>query len=181
MDYKIVHRTFICAVLLALALMFVGCGNDSFIMLSSTESPARATTSNFELDISGISGAELTAELRQNGNTTTEPLISLDNSAKELSLALIPGKNKDGKYNQINVTASSGDLTGNAMFHDLPEAIGWSFTTRKLNEKIQITAGESKILAVLALDTGNGAWTIDLDAIDQKDYDCIVIIRAEFK
>ena len=172
------RRTLICAILTALVLVFVGCGNDSFIMLTSTEAPERATTSNFELD---ISGAEITAELRQNGNTTTEPLISLDNSAKDLSLALIPGKNEDGKYNQINVTASSGDLTRNAMFPDLPEAIGWSFTTLKLNEKLQITAGESKILAVLALDTGNGAWTIDLDAIDQKDYDCIVIIRAEFK
>lgn len=175
------RRTLICAILTALVLVFVGCGNDSFIMLTSTEAPARATTSNFELDIRGISGAEITAELRQNADTTTEPLISLDNSAKDLSIALIPEKHEGDKYNRINVTASSGDLTRNAMFPDLPEAIGWSFTTLKLNEKLQITAGESKILAVLALDTGNGAWTIDLDAIDQKDYDCIVIIRAEFK
>ena len=181
MDYMTIQRTFICAILLALALMLVGCGNDSFNTLTSTESPARDAKAAFELDIRGISGAELTVELRQNWDTTTEPLISLDNSAKDLSLALIPGKNEDGKYNQINVTASSGDLTRNAMFTDLPEAIGWSFTTLKLNEKKHITAGESKIIAVLALDTGNGVWTIDLDAIDQKDYDCIVIIRAEFK
>ena len=59
MDYKIVHRTFICAVLLALALMFVGCGNDSFITLTSTESPARDAKAVFELDISGISAPKL--------------------------------------------------------------------------------------------------------------------------
>ena len=97
-------RTLVCAILFALALMFVGCGNDSFIT-----------------------------------------------------------------------------LTRNAMFTDLPEAAGWSFSTQKQNEKLKITAGETKILAVLALDTGNGVRSIDLDAIDQKDYDCIVIIRAEFK
>ena len=79
MDYKIVHRTFICAVLLALALMFVGCGNDSFIMLSSTESPARDAKAVFELDISGISAPKSPPKLRQNGETQSEPLISLDN------------------------------------------------------------------------------------------------------
>lgn len=72
-------------------------------------------------------------------------------------------------------------LTRNAMFNDLPEAIGWSFSTQKQNEKLKITDGETKVLAALALDTGNGVRSIDLDAIDQKDYDCIVIIRAEFK
>ena len=59
--------------------MFVGCGNQSFITLTSTESPARDAKAVFELDISGISGAEITAELRQNGETQSEPLISLDN------------------------------------------------------------------------------------------------------
>lgn len=161
--------------------MFVGCGNDSFITLTSTESPARDAKAAFELDISGIGGAEITAELRQNGETQTEPLISLDNSAKDLTITLTPDKQDSDKYNRVNITASSGNLTRNAMFNDLPEAIGWSFTTRKLNEKLQITASETKILAALALDTGNGVRSIDLDAIDQKDYDCIVIIRAEFK
>ena len=161
--------------------MFVGCGNDSFIMLTSTESPARVATGNFELDIRGISGAEITAELRKNGETSTEPLITLDNSAKELSIALTPEKHESDKYNRVNVTASSGDLTRNAMFTDLPEAIGWSFTTRKLNEKLQITAGDTKVLAALALDTGKGVMSIDLDTIDKKNYDCIIIIRAEFK
>ena len=59
--------------------MFVGCGNQSFITLTSTESPARDAKAVFELDISGINGAEITTELRQNGETQSEPLISLDN------------------------------------------------------------------------------------------------------
>ncbi len=181
MDYKIVHRTLVCAILTALAFLFVGCGNDSFITLTSTESPARDAKAAFELDISGISGAEITAELRQNGETQSEPLISLDNSAKDLEITLTPDKQDSDKYNRVNLTASSGDLTRNAMFIDLPEASGWSFSTRKQNEKLKITAGEFKILAALALDTGNGVRSINLDNIDDADYDCIVIIRAEFK
>lgn len=76
MDYKIAQRTLVCAILFAPVLMFVGCGNQSFITLTSTESPARDAKAVFELD---ISGAEITAELRQNGETRSEPLISLDN------------------------------------------------------------------------------------------------------
>ena len=69
-------------------------------------------------------------------------------------------------------------LTRNAMFTDLPEAAGWSFSTQKQNEKLKITAGESKVLA--ALDTGNGVRSINLDNIDENNYDCVIIIRAVF-
>ena len=160
--------------------MLVGCGNDSFITLTSTESPARDAKAAFELDISGISGAEITAVLRQNGETHSEPLISLDNSAKDLTITLTPDKQDSDKYNRVNITASSGNLTRNAMFNDLPEAIGWSFSTQKQNEKLKITAGETKVLAALALDTGNGVRSINLDNIDENNYDCVIIIRAEF-
>ena len=178
MDYKIAQRTLVCAILFALAFMFVGCGNQSFITLTSTESPARDAKAVFELDISGINGAEITTELRQNGESNTQPLISLDNSAKDLAITITPDKQDSDKYNRVNLTASSGDLTRNAMFTDLPEAAGWPFSTQKQNEKLKITAGESKVLA--ALDTGNGVRSINLDNIDENNYDCVIIIRAVF-
>ena len=180
MDYKIAQRTLVCAILFALVLMFVGCGNQSFITLTSTESPARDAKAVFELNISGISGAEITTELRQNGESNTQPLISLDNSAKDLAITITPDKQDIDKYNRVNLTASSGDLTRNAMFTDLPEAAGWSFSTQKQNEKLKITAGETKVLAALALDTGNGVRSINLDNIDENNYDCVIIIRAVF-
>lgn len=36
------------------------------------------------------------------------------------------------------------------------------------------------ILCALALDTGNGVRSINLDNIDENNYDCVIIIRAEF-
>ena len=63
MDYKIAQRTLVCAILFALVLMFVGCGNQSFITLTSTESPARDAKAVFELDISMANFVQLKAEL----------------------------------------------------------------------------------------------------------------------
>ena len=36
------------------------------------------------------------------------------------------------------------------------------------------------ILCALALDTGNGVRSINLDNIDENNYDCVIIIRAVF-
>ena len=167
--------------LFAAAVLLVSCGEPAnYISLISTESPSHTAHAEFELNIRELDGAEITAELHQDGRTTTAQMLTISMLAEKLSVTLTPNKLDDsGKIDSVSTECTADNITGNAMFQ-FTEVNNWAFTAGKAGKKIGVNADDKKILAALAFDTGSGVKTVDLDSINPDEYSCLILICANF-
>lgn len=132
-------------------------------------------------------GGQLIAEQWAGGVCTASTPVTLPGATEQITLSLTPRRAGDG-YTGADLQLETD--TGGTLdtFFALPAhltATGWYFSSYKQGETIPLTAGESRVLAVWAPDTGSGAPALDCAALSQGTQDparaeYLILVRAVF-
>ncbi len=144
---------------------------------------------NYELDLGEeIGGGHVVAELWKNGECVRSAPMQFTQYAKELSI-LMAVRKEDGRNVGVDIQLTTDQAGGSLLtYFPLPEytdGLGWAMNGYEKGDKVELQPGESKHMAAMSFDFGEGVRTVDMQTLDTEPerleaMQYTIVIRAEF-
>ena len=179
---------FVCA---AAAVFFLAdpVSKGDSLTFSASENPPYGFSANYRADLGRtVKSGKIYAEQWQKGECVCSSPMAFTQYAGEFSLTMTIIRQTD--HNGVNVEMLSDQYGGSQLtWFEFPEDMQptcWSFKAYDENERLYISAGESRILAVLAFDMGDGIRVFDCGDLSNSEeklaqYDYAIVIKGDFR
>ena len=179
----------LCSIAVIVSIFNPAVSKDTLRMIEQ-ESPVMGNSVKYEVDFGKqVKEANVYAEVWEKGECEVIACLPVDQRAKQLCIQMKDRK-ADGKTAGMDIRLES-DVPGGMQvtYAELPQelsTIGWAFNAYEEGEQVIAVLGEEKILAAMAVDTGEGVRVFDPETLlhersrlEQAEY--MLVIRAVFE